>query len=101
METSETFDTSHCLDSLHNTSTIKFLNSKLVMARLCAGLVLLLSTSTTATPPTPRSPLAEATDATRCGDKEAVNETLSELMEDYFKWKLHTYPEWATVKVGS
>ena len=72
-----------------------------VMARLCAGLVLLLSTLTTATPPTPRSPLAEATDATRCGDKEAVNETLSELMEDYFKWKLHTYPEWATVKVGS
>ena len=85
----------------------------MVMARLCAGLVLvlstltppclhlvlLLSTLTTATPP--RSPLAEATDATRCGDKEAVNETLSELMEDYFKWKLHTYPEWATVKVGS
>ena len=30
METSETFDTSHCLDSLHNSSTIKFLNSKLV-----------------------------------------------------------------------
>ena len=26
METSETFDTSHCLDSLHNSSTIKFLN---------------------------------------------------------------------------
>merc|ERR1712213_195580 len=59
-----------------------------VMARLCAGLVLvlstltppclhlvlLLSTLTTATPP--RSPLAEATDATRCGGKEAVNETL-------------------------
>ena len=73
----------------------------MVMARLCAGLVLLLSTLTTATPPTPRSPLAEATDATRCGGKEAVNETLSELMEDYFKWKLHTYPEWATIKVGS
>ena len=84
-----------------------------VMARLCAGLVLvlstltppclhlvlLLSTLTTATPP--RSPLAEATDATRCGGKEAVNETLSELMEDYFKWKLHTYPEWATMEVGS
>ena len=73
----------------------------MVMARLCAGLVLLLSTLTTATPPTPRSPLAEATDATRCGGKEAVNETLSELMEDYFKWKLHTYPEWATMEVGS
>ena len=73
-----------------------------VMARLCAGLlVLVLSTLTTATPPTPRSPLAEATDATRCGGKmEAVNETLSELMEDYFKWKLHTYPEWATMEVG-
>ena len=70
------------------------------MARLCAGLVLVLSTLTTATPPTPRSPLAEATDATRCGGKEAVNETLSELMEDYFKWKLHTYPEWATMEVG-
>merc|ERR1711963_650218 len=83
-----------------------------VMARLCAGfvltlstltppclhLVLLLSTLTTATPPTPRSPLAEASDATRCGGKEAVNETLSELMEDYFKWKLHTYPEWATME---
>jgi len=27
-----------------------------------------------------------------------VNETLSELMEDYFKWKLHTYPEWATME---
>ena len=71
-----------------------------VMARLCAGLVLVLSTLTTATPPTPRSPLAEATDATRCGGKEAVNETLSELMEDYFKWKLQTYPEWATMEVG-
>ena len=72
-----------------------------VMARLCAGLVLVLSTLTTATPPTPRSPLAEATDATRCGGKmEAVNETLSELMEVYFKWKLHTYPEWATMEVG-
>merc|ERR1711936_560346 len=87
-----------------------------VMARLCAGLVLVLSTLTTrwslwfscgclvlstlttATPPTPRSPLAEATDSTRCGGKEAVNETLSELMEDYFKWKLHTYPEWATME---
>merc|ERR1712038_1451117 len=70
-----------------------------VMARLCAGLVLVLSTLTTATPPTPRSPLAEATDATRCGGKmEAVNETLSELMEDYFKWKLHSYPEWATME---
>merc|ERR1712038_392874 len=69
-----------------------------VMARLCAGLFLVLSTLTTAMPPTPRSPLAEATDATRCGGKEAMNETLSELMEDYFKWKLHTYPEWATME---
>merc|ERR1712038_411005 len=70
-----------------------------VMARLCAGLVLVLSTLTTATPPTPRSPLAEATDATQCGGRrEAVNETLSEMMEDYFQWKLHTYPEWATLE---
>ena len=71
------------------------------MVRLRVGLVLVLSTLTRATPPTPRSPLAEATDATRCGGKEAVNETLSELMEDYFKWKLQTYPEWATMEVGS
>jgi len=68
-----------------------------VMARLGAGVVLLLSTTVVATP-TPQSPLREAKAATSCGGREAVNETLSELMEDYFQWKLHTYPEWATLE---
>ena len=68
-----------------------------VMAGLGAGVVLLLSTVIAT--PTPQSPLGEAKSATRCGGREAVNETLSELMEDYFQWKLHTYPEWATLEV--
>ena len=67
------------------------------MAGLGAGVVLLLSTVIAT--PTPQSPLGEAKSATRCGGREAVNETLSELMEDYFQWKLHTYPEWATLEV--
>merc|ERR1712130_475943 len=67
-----------------------------VMARLCAGAVLLLSTAIAT--PTPQSPLGEAKAAGRCGGREAANETLSELMEDYFQWKLQTYPEWATLE---
>ena len=67
------------------------------MAGLGAGVVLLLSTVIAT--PTPQSPLGEAKSATRCGGREAVNETLSELLEDYFQWKLHTYPEWATLEV--
>jgi len=67
-----------------------------VMAGLGAGVVLLLSTVIAT--PTPQSPLAEAKAATSCGGREAVNETLSEVMEDYFQWKLHTYPEWATLE---
>ena len=67
------------------------------MAGLGAGVVLLLSTVIAT--PTPQSPLGEAKSATRCGGREAGNETLSELMEDYFQWKLHTYPEWATLEV--
>merc|ERR1711971_46344 len=68
-----------------------------VMAGLCAGIVLLLLSDVIATP-THQSPLGEAKSAPRCGGREAVNETLSELMEDYFQWKLHTYPEWATLE---
>ena len=68
------------------------------MARLCAGVVLLLSTVIAT--PTPQSPLGEAKAAGRCGGREAANETLSEMMEDYFQWKLHTYPEWATLEVN-
>lgn len=67
------------------------------MAGLGAGVVLLLSTVIAA--PTPQSPLAEAKAAASCGGREAVNETLSEVMEDYFQWKLRTYPEWATLEV--
>merc|ERR1712183_731174 len=68
-----------------------------VMAGLCAGVVLLLSTVIAT--PTPQSPLGEAKAARSCGGRrEAVNETLSEMMEDYFQWKLHTYPEWATLE---
>merc|ERR1712088_370745 len=67
-----------------------------VMAGLGAGVVLLLSTVIAT--PTPQSPLGEAKSATNCGGREAVNETLSEVMEDYFQWKLHTYPEWATLE---
>ena len=68
------------------------------MAGLHARVVLLLLSTVIATP-TPQSPLGEAKAAIRCGGREAVNETLSELMEDYFQWKLHTYPEWATLEV--
>merc|ERR1711971_691895 len=68
-----------------------------VMAGLCAGIVLLLLSDVIATP-TPQSPMGEAKAITSCGGREAVNETLSELMEDYFQWKLHTYPEWATLE---
>ena len=68
------------------------------MAGLCAGAVLLLSTVIAT--PTPQSPMGEAKAATRCGGREAANETLSELMEDYFQWKLQTYPEWATLEVN-
>ena len=68
------------------------------MAGLCAGVVLLLSTVIAT--PTPQSPLGEAKAAARCGGREAANETLSELMEDYFQWKLQTYPEWATLEVN-
>lgn len=67
------------------------------MAGLHAGVVLLLLSTVIATP-TPQSPLGEAKAATRCGEREPVNETLSELMEDYFQWKLHKYPEWATLE---
>ena len=69
------------------------------MAGLHARVVLLLFSTVIATP-TPQSPLGEAKAAIRCGGREAVNETLSELMEDYFQWKLHTYPEWATMEVN-
>ena len=68
------------------------------MAGLHAGVVLLLLSTVIATP-TPQSPLGEAKAATRCGEREPVNETLSELMEDCFQWKLHKYPEWATLEV--
>merc|ERR1712088_434153 len=61
-----------------------------------AGVVLILSTVIAT--PTPQSPLGEARNATSCGGREALNETLSELMEDYFQWKLQTYPEWATLE---
>merc|ERR1711936_935810 len=68
-----------------------------VMADLCAGVVLLLTTVIAT--PTPQSPLGEAKAARSCGGRrEAVNETLSEVMEDYFQWKLRTYPEWATLE---
>ena len=63
-----------------------------------AGVVLILSTVIAT--PTPQSPLGEARNAASCGGREALNETLSELMEDYFQWKLQTYPEWATLEVN-
>merc|ERR1712088_482318 len=67
-----------------------------VMAGLGAGVVLLLSTVIAT--PTPQSPMGEAKVAASCGGREALNETLSEVMEDYFQWKLQTYPEWATLE---
>ena len=45
----------------------------------------------------PQIPLGEAA-AAKCGGVEARNETLEELMEDYFQWKLRSYPEWATLE---
>ena len=69
------------------------------MAGPSAGVVLLLLSNVIATP-TPQSPMGEAKAVTSCGGREAVNETLSELFEDYFQWKLHTYPEWATMEVN-
>ena len=64
----------------------------------CAGVVLILSTVIAT--PTPQSPMGEAKVGTSCGGREALNETLSEVMEDYFQWKLQTYPEWATLEVN-
>merc|ERR1712186_187933 len=61
-----------------------------------AGVVLILSTVIAT--PTPQSPMGEAKVAASCGGREALNETLSEVMEDYFQWKLQTYPEWATLE---
>ena len=63
-----------------------------------AGVVLILSTVIAT--PTPQSPMGEAKVAASCGGREALNETLSEVMEDYFQWKLQTYPEWATLEVN-
>ena len=63
-----------------------------------AGVVLILSTVIAT--PTPQSPMGEAKVGTSCGGREALNETLSEVMEDYFQWKLQTYPEWATLEVN-
>ena len=55
--------------------------------------VFLLSVSCAA-----QSPVGEATAGQACGQTDPRNETLGELMEDYFQWKLHTYPEWATLE---
>ena len=45
-----------------------------------------------------QSPVGEATAGQSCGQTDPRNETLGELMEEYFQWKLHTYPEWATLE---
>ena len=49
-------------------------------------------------PAVPLAPLLTAQTAGRCGGRQPANETLAEVMEEYFQWKLATYPEWATLE---
>ena len=45
----------------------------------------------------PQAPVGEALEVARCGGRESRNESLTELMEEYWQWKLTSYPEWATL----